>query len=50
MLARIKDILIISTSRNIINFKELFNDGSEFGINVEYAVQELQNGLAEAFI
>ncbi|MGL5353885.1 MAG: glucose-1-phosphate thymidylyltransferase RfbA [Clostridium sp.] len=50
MLAGIKDILIISTPRDIVNFKELFNDGSEFGINVEYAVQEAPNGLAEAFI
>lgn len=50
MLAGIKDILIISTPRDIVNFKELFKDGSEFGINVEYAVQEAPNGLAEAFI
>lgn len=50
MLAGIKDILIISTPRDIINFKELFKDGSEFGVNVEYAIQESPNGLAEAFI
>ena len=50
MLAGIKDILIISTPRDIINFKELFKDGSEFGLNIEYAVQEQPNGLAEAFI
>ena len=50
MLAGIKDILIISTPRDIVNFKELFKDGSEFGINVEYAIQEAPNGLAEAFI
>lgn len=50
MLAGIKDILIISTPRDIVNFKELFKDGSEFGINVEYAVQNEPNGLAEAFI
>lgn len=50
MLAGIKDILIISTPRDIINFKELFRDGSEFGLNIEYAIQEQPNGLAEAFI
>ena len=50
MLAEIRDILIISTPRDIINFKELFKDGSEFGLNIEYAVQEHPNGLAEAFI
>ncbi|MBU3090054.1 glucose-1-phosphate thymidylyltransferase RfbA [Clostridium gasigenes] len=50
MLAGITDILIISTGRDIISFKELFKDSSELGINVEYAVQEAPNGLAEAFI
>lgn len=50
MLAGIKDILIISTPRDIINFKELFKDGSELGLNIEYAIQEAPNGLAEAFI
>lgn len=50
MLAGIKDILIISTPRDIINFKELFGDGQELGLNISYAVQEEPNGLAEAFI
>ena len=50
MLAGIKDILIISTPRDIIHFKELFKNGSEIGLNIEYAVQEKPNGLAEAFI
>ena len=50
MLAGIKDILIICTPRDIVNFKELFKDGSELGLNIEYAVQEQPNGLAEAFI
>ena len=50
MLAGIMDILIISTPRDIVNFKELFKDGSELGINIEYAIQEKPNGLAEAFI
>ncbi|EKQ56962.1 MULTISPECIES: glucose-1-phosphate thymidylyltransferase RfbA [unclassified Clostridium] len=50
ILAGIKDILIISTPRDIINFKELFKDGQELGLNIEYAIQENPNGLAEAFI
>lgn len=50
MLAGIRDILIISTKRDIVNFKELFNDGTELGLNIKYAVQQNPNGLAEAFI
>lgn len=50
MLAGIKDILIISTSRDLPLFKDLLGDGKEYGITLDYKIQEKPNGLAEAFI
>jgi len=50
MLALIRDILIISTPRDIGNYKKLFGDGSRLGLRFQYAVQEKPRGLADAFL
>lgn len=50
MLAGIREILVISTPRDIVVFEELLEDGSNFGLKITYAIQEKPNGLAEAFL
>ena len=50
MLSGIKDILIISNPEYIDNYKAIFKDGSQLGMNIEYAIQKEPRGLAEAFI
>ena len=50
MEAGVREVLIISTPRDVVTFKELLGDGLQWGMNFQYKVQEKPNGLAEAFI
>ena len=50
MLLDVKDIMIICSSHSLDAFKILLGDGSKFGINIDYAIQEKPNGIADAFL
>ncbi|MGO1943985.1 MAG: glucose-1-phosphate thymidylyltransferase RfbA [Ancrocorticia sp.] len=50
MLAGIRDVLVITTPEDSPGFHRLLGDGSQFGINIEFAVQQVPNGLAQAFV
>jgi glucose-1-phosphate thymidylyltransferase len=49
MLAGIKDILVISTPEDMLGYQRLLGDGSDFGLEIDYAIQPSPDGLAQAF-
>ena len=50
MSANIRDILCITSPKELNNFKRLLGDGNKWGINISYEIQQKPNGIAEAFI
>ena len=50
MLANVRDILIITNKSDLSNFEKLLGDGNQWGINIQYAIQEKPNGIAESFL
>ncbi|GAB6936579.1 glucose-1-phosphate thymidylyltransferase RfbA [Isoptericola variabilis] len=50
LLAGIRDVLVITTPHDAEQFRRLLGDGSQFGISISYAVQQVPNGLAQAFV
>ena len=50
MLANIRDILLISTQKDITNFQNLLGDGKNFGLSISYAIQDRPEGIAQAFL
>lgn len=50
LLAGIRDVLVITTPHDVEQFRRLLGDGTQFGISISYTVQEVPNGLAQAFV